>query len=56
MVMRLLDPTKGDISLNKLGFSEQAINAWKKACSEANGIILVTGPTGSGNPLHCLLR
>ena len=48
MVMRLLDPTKGDISLNKLGFSEQAINAWKKACSEANGIILVTGPTGSG--------
>jgi len=48
VVMRILDPTKGNIPLYKLGFSRAALNGWKKACSEPNGIVLVTGPTGSG--------
>lgn len=48
IVMRLLDPAKGDITLDKLGFSAPTLNSWNKACNSSNGIILVTGPTGSG--------
>ena len=46
--MRLLDPAKGNIALDKLGFSDKTITQWKKVCKNPNGIILVTGPTGSG--------
>jgi len=48
IVMRILDPSKGQIPLEKLGFSRSAFTAWQEACSQATGIILVTGPTGSG--------
>ena len=48
IVMRLLDPAKGNIALDKLGFSDKTITQWKKVCKNPNGIILVTGPTGSG--------
>ena len=48
VVMRILDPTKGAIPLEKLGFSTDTMNKWQKACSYPNGIVLVTGPTGSG--------
>ena len=47
-VMRILDPSKGQISLNKLGFSEGTLNKWHDAIGNSTGIILVTGPTGSG--------
>ncbi len=48
IVMRLLDPAKGNIALDKLGFSNKTITQWKNTCKSPNGIILVTGPTGSG--------
>ena len=48
IVMRILDPSKGNIPLEKLGFSRSSLKSWKEACSEPNGIVLVTGPTGSG--------
>ena len=47
-VMRILDPSKGQISLNKLGFSKATLNKWSDSISNSTGIILVTGPTGSG--------
>ena len=47
-VMRILDPSKGQISLDKLGFSDSALNKWNDAIGNSTGIILVTGPTGSG--------
>lgn len=47
-VMRILDPSKGQISLDKLGFSDAALNKWNDAIGNSTGIILVTGPTGSG--------
>ena len=48
IVMRILDPSKGNIPLEKLGFSRSSLKSWKEACTEPNGIVLVTGPTGSG--------
>ena len=48
VVMRILDPTKGAIPLDKLGFSTSTMTQWRDACSHPNGIVLVTGPTGSG--------
>ena len=48
IVMRILDEARGKIPLDRLGFSKQALDIWQKACSFPNGIVLVTGPTGSG--------
>ncbi len=48
IVMRILDPSKGNIPLEKLGFSRSTFKQWSKACNETTGIVLVTGPTGSG--------
>ena len=47
-VMRILDPSKGQISLDKLGFSNFALEKWNESIGNSTGIILVTGPTGSG--------
>lgn len=47
-VMRILDPSKGQISLDKLGFSKNTLEGWHEAIGNSTGIILVTGPTGSG--------
>ena len=47
-VMRILDPSKGNISLDKLGFSKINLDLWHEAIANSTGIILVTGPTGSG--------
>ena len=48
VVMRVLDQSKGLVSLDKMGFEPETITQWKKAYSSGNGIVLVTGPTGSG--------
>lgn len=48
VVMRLLDETKGGIALDKLGFSQETMIKWGNIYGGANGIVLVTGPTGSG--------
>lgn len=47
-VLRVLDKSAGIVPLDKLGFSEHNMNLIKKAQSRPEGIIIVTGPTGSG--------
>jgi type II secretory ATPase GspE/PulE/Tfp pilus assembly ATPase PilB-like protein len=47
-VMRLLDPNAMKVDLTKLGMSEDVLTKWKKAIQVPYGLILVTGPTGSG--------
>lgn len=48
IVMRLLDKRNFLISKNKLGFSEANIKKFDALLQNPHGIILVTGPTGSG--------
>lgn len=48
IVMRILDKERMILGLEKLGFSNQILAIYKKAIIKQNGIILVTGPTGSG--------
>ena len=48
VVMRLLDKESIVIDLNILGFSPQTLSAFDQLIKKPNGIILVTGPTGSG--------
>jgi type IV pilus assembly protein PilB len=47
-VLRLLDKANLSIGLDKLGFSEHPLAVFKEAISRPFGMILVTGPTGSG--------
>ena len=49
VVMRILDKSNTQIyDLEKLGFSEQVYREFEKLILRPHGIILVTGPTGSG--------
>jgi general secretion pathway protein E len=48
VVMRILDRTRVELDFHKLGFHSEHIAAFNALISEPNGIILVTGPTGSG--------
>lgn len=48
VVMRLLDKQAARIDLNHLGMPEQQLATLKDLLHQPNGIILVTGPTGSG--------
>jgi len=48
IVMRLLDKSRTFANLEDLGFSERDFSVLLKAISQPNGIIFVTGPTGSG--------
>lgn len=48
VVMRILDPQKGFIPLDKLGMSERNLSLIKEAIDRPYGMILLTGPTGSG--------
>ncbi len=48
VVIRIIDHRSSIVSLDKLGFSPQMLEAWKHVVSQPNGIVLVTGPTGSG--------
>ncbi len=58
IVMRLLDKEKSMVDLNKLGFSPEIFRRWSELIRMPNGIILVTGPTGSGKTttLYSTLR
>ncbi|MBS1111874.1 MAG: gspE [Nitrospirae bacterium] len=47
-VLRLLDRKAGILSLEMIGFAGSTLSSFKDALSRQNGIILVTGPTGSG--------
>ena len=48
VVLRLLDKHAGQLDLSQLAMSEQVLSAYKKSLQSPYGIILVTGPTGSG--------
>jgi general secretion pathway protein E len=48
IVMRLLDKTKTFGALNSLGLSERDYKVLMRCIEQPNGIILITGPTGSG--------
>tara|TARA_B100001113_G_scaffold292936_1_gene249643 strand:- start:47 stop:1492 length:1446 start_codon:yes stop_codon:yes gene_type:complete len=48
VVLRILEKDKTQIQLDQLGFSEEILKNFRKNLSKNEGIILVTGPTGSG--------
>ncbi len=48
VVLRLLDTASGQLQLSQLAMNEQVSKAFKKHLHSPHGIILVTGPTGSG--------
>jgi len=47
-VMRILDKSGGVLTLEELGFRGEAFSRLNDAISKSHGMILVTGPTGSG--------
>lgn len=57
-VIRILDPTSLCIDLSKLGFDKEALAIYQKNIVAPYGIILITGPTGSGKSttLYSTLR
>lgn len=48
VVLRILDPVSILLELNSLGFSKDMLPKFESLIKKSNGIILVTGPTGSG--------
>ncbi|WP_151709483.1 GspE/PulE family protein [Acinetobacter brisouii] len=48
MVMRIFDPEVLVRSFEQLGFDGRLLNQWNELTQHSHGIILVTGPTGSG--------
>jgi general secretion pathway protein E len=48
MVMRIFDPEVLQRGFEQLGLSDRELTVWNQLTSHTNGIILVTGPTGSG--------
>ena len=48
VVMRILDRARGFISMDKLGLSEASLALARRAIKQPHGLILVSGPTGSG--------
>lgn len=48
IVLRLLNNDATNIDLYKLGLSEQDLNAYLEGVQRPNGIVLISGPTGSG--------
>ena len=48
VVIRVIDNDKAGVNLEKLGFGYETLKRWRKLITLPNGILLVTGPTGSG--------
>ncbi|MEL6301219.1 MAG: type IV-A pilus assembly ATPase PilB [Pseudomonadota bacterium] len=48
IVLRILDPSSAKLGIDALGYEEQQKNLYLKHLSKPYGMILVTGPTGSG--------
>ena len=48
MVMRIFDPQVLLKNFDQLGFSAEDLQRWEHMIHQPNGIILITGPTGSG--------
>ena len=58
VVMRILDPLAGNITLTDLGLEGRSIDILQKSMAKPFGSILITGPTGSGKSttLAAMLR
>ena len=58
IVMRILNKDAGDISLEQLNFDETDLKNLRKAIHGTQGLVLVTGPTGSGKTttLYSILK
>ena len=58
VVLRLLDKDKLMLDMAKLGFEEESLEKFQKAIANPYGMVLVTGPTGSGktNTLYSALQ
>lgn len=48
IVLRLLSKDSGNIDLADLGFTDDELRQFKESVKKPNGIILISGPTGSG--------
>ena len=48
IVLRILEKGATNISLDDLGFNEDVLKTLRNSLSKTEGIVLVTGPTGSG--------
>jgi type IV pilus assembly protein PilB len=48
VVIRIIDNRNVLVNLEKLGFAYETLKLWRKVITAPNGIVLVTGPTGSG--------
>ena len=48
LVVRILDKMNLHVRLEDLGFREESLVAFKRMLKETHGLVLVTGPTGSG--------
>ncbi|GGQ64498.1 GspE/PulE family protein [Couchioplanes azureus] len=48
IVLRVLDTGGIDLDMNKLGFTQHNLNRFAESFSKPHGMVLVTGPTGSG--------
>jgi type IV pilus assembly protein PilB len=48
IVMRILDEKQSILSLEKLGLAEHSVNLIKKLVQRPEGVVVLTGPTGSG--------
>ncbi|MDT8427733.1 MAG: type IV-A pilus assembly ATPase PilB [Pseudomonadales bacterium] len=48
IVLRILDPGSAQMGIDALGYEEDQKNLYMKALQQSQGLILVTGPTGSG--------
>ncbi len=65
IVLRLLDKGRGELGLDQVGFYQETLACFRSLISVSHGIILLTGPTGSGktttlyaaiNELNCEQR
>lgn len=58
LVMRVFDPDVLQSNFSDLGFSSEDLNRWRDMTKQPYGIVLVTGPTGSGKTtsLYSTLR
>jgi general secretion pathway protein E len=58
IVLRILDKSSIVLDIMKLGFARDTLNAFQELIQHPHGIILVTGPTGSGKTttLYCALE
>ena len=48
LVLRILSKNNFQVSLDNLGFKEEELVIYKRAVQKPNGIVLISGPTGSG--------